>query len=736
MGPFGHTYARLVDRGYAVLPIAPGTKKPGLPRNGNWTDFPGWTTFRASNGQHEHWAQSDAGIGVLCGPPSGDLVAIDIDTDDSGIADALRRVLPATPAKKKGARGETWFYHGPEIPSRAWVIDGRKAVEILGPGRQTVLPPTIHPDLQRPYRWTGSETLEDIRPQDLPALPIKVIEWIDAALTPFGYEVPEPREPGDADTPHRQLNEAALANLGAWVPALKLYRCRATRHGFEAVPIWRLSSTGRDKPKRGRNLKISPGGIRDFGVDRGFTPIDLVMMALDCDLDAAFAFLSERLGWSSGDVSIAIPELATATGEPAMPAGEQRRTADAPADDPLEPLTHVPGLLGDIVDFIVGTARRPSRVLALGAAVTVIGTLIGRRAAGPTGSATHLYIVTIGPVASGKDHPRRCIPLLLEAAGAGTHVHLGDVASQTGFNRVITNMPLGVVVIDEIAGFLRRIASPRASEWERRLVGMLCTLWGSSFVRFGTMTSAQTAGHDVYSPAVSLFGTATNVEFWPVLQGAEVSNGLFSRFLVFENTMRLPDRDPPTVFEVPPDLKARLAELYQFGGGPLATAQLNDPNTVFRPCVLPWANTEARDIYQQLCRWVDCEIDNDVSKQEYLGRLAETALRLATIRAAGRAGNQAMLDADDMAWGADVASMVITGMMNRSRDCFVPTVRGEFAEKLVDFIVRRGSVTRREVQQHIRGRYNTREVVDILSQSIEGGFIVKTANGYAAPGKT
>jgi hypothetical protein len=249
------------------------------------------------------------------------------------------------------------------------------------------------------------------------------------------------------------------------------------------------------------------------------------------------------------------------------------------------------------------------------------------------------------------------------------------------------------------------------------------------------MTSAQTAGHDVYSPAVSLFGTATNVEFWPVLQGAEVSNGLFSRFLIFENTMRLPDRDPPTVFEVPPDLKARLVELYQFGGGPLATAQLNDPNTVFRPRVLPWANTEARDVYQQLCRWVDCEIDNDVSKQEYLGRLAETALRLATIRAAGRAGHQARLDAADMAWGADVASTIIGAMMNRSRDCLVPTVRGEFAEKLVDFIVRRGSVTRREVQQHIRGRYNTREVMDILTQSIEGGFIIKTANGYAAPGK-
>ena len=42
-----------------------------------------------------------------------------------------------------------------------------------------------------------------------------------------------------------------------------------------------------------------PEGIRDFGADQGYTPLDLVMAACDCDLDTAFRFLSERLGWAS-----------------------------------------------------------------------------------------------------------------------------------------------------------------------------------------------------------------------------------------------------------------------------------------------------------------------------------------------------------------------------------------------------------------------------------------------------
>ena len=55
----------------------------------------------------------------------------------------------------------------------------------------------------------------------------------------------------------------------------------------------------------------------------------------------------------------------------------------------------------------------------------------------------------------------------------------------------------------------------------------------------------------------------------------------------------------------------------------------------------------------------------------------------------------------------------------------------QFAEKLVGYIERHGSVTRREIQQHIRSRYSTREVMDILAPSIESGEIVKTPAGYA-----
>src|SRR5262249_59080204 len=81
--------------------------------------------------------------------------------------------------------------------------------------------------------------------------------------------------------------------------------------------------------------------------------------------------------------------------------------------DELEPYTHnVPGVVGEVIEWIVATARRPNRVLALAAAIPLVGTLIVRRVAGPTRAATHLYAVPVASTRSGAQHPRDCLTRL------------------------------------------------------------------------------------------------------------------------------------------------------------------------------------------------------------------------------------------------------------------------------------------------------------------------------------
>jgi hypothetical protein len=207
---------------------------------------------------------------------------------------------------KAGQRAWTPFYHADfDVPSEDFFdANGRKVLQILSTGRQTVIPPSIHPDTKEPYRWTNGKSLYDTALTELPPLPRDYRERIMA----LGYtpkRTPEPKpdnvapatlEPSD-DKPCREMNETALKNLAAWVPALNLYKCRrrvGRYANYEAVATWRESTKGRPKEERNPNLRISSQGIKDFGDGRGYSPLDLVMAARACSLTPYWFGLDRR----------------------------------------------------------------------------------------------------------------------------------------------------------------------------------------------------------------------------------------------------------------------------------------------------------------------------------------------------------------------------------------------------------------------------------------------------------
>ena len=62
-----------------------------------------------------------------------------------------------------------------------------RVVDLLAHGRQTVLPPTIHPDIDRAYEWLTPDTLITVGISDLPVLPDNVADLLADVLEPFGY---------------------------------------------------------------------------------------------------------------------------------------------------------------------------------------------------------------------------------------------------------------------------------------------------------------------------------------------------------------------------------------------------------------------------------------------------------------------------------------------------------------------------------------------------------------------
>ncbi len=127
-------YAR---RGFNPTPLVPGSKATRLPDWNNTTiaeaDVP--TVFRA-----------DDGIGLVLGESSGGLVVVDVDSPEAvALAD---RFLPDTgmvdgrPGKPASHR----FYRCNPLPAyasfKSAAMGGKAIVELLGKGRQVVVPPT------------------------------------------------------------------------------------------------------------------------------------------------------------------------------------------------------------------------------------------------------------------------------------------------------------------------------------------------------------------------------------------------------------------------------------------------------------------------------------------------------------------------------------------------------------------------------------------------------------------
>lgn len=99
------------------------------------------------------------------------------------------------------------------------------------------------------------------------------------------------------------VNDAALADLDAWVPALNLPRLKRTSSGYAAVAGFRPSrKAGLTDAKRPRAMTIGHRGIRDNAEAKGYSPIDLVATVFGMEPGDARDWLADALGGAAAPV--------------------------------------------------------------------------------------------------------------------------------------------------------------------------------------------------------------------------------------------------------------------------------------------------------------------------------------------------------------------------------------------------------------------------------------------------
>lgn len=760
--PYSRVGSRLVSMGYHAIPVLPGSKRPGMFSRGHWYGENDWQRFcdRAPTGYEipvwKTWP--DAGV---CIALDDTVKVVDIDTDDPSLIAAVEAVLPKGVARKRGAKGYSAFYRGsPAIVSRPFnvrIVGQAKpvrVVDLLAKGRQTILPPTVHPDTEREYVWLDDDSLTDYEIDDLPVLPDDVAERIAVALTPFGYTDEEVRRDmvgvESGDSVWREIKDLALANLDAWVPELGLPLAkRYADKPYRAVAVWR----GGD----GYNVSFHESGIRDMAQDQGLTPIDVVMKALSLDDRAALQWLKDQLGYTDPwlphlDFSAIIANgMAKPNSDSPIPAiTAAQAEAHAAGADPVTGeiieteivATHdgsglppalciAPGLVGDIVEWLNRSARNPSPTLNLGAALAYVGALAGRRYEGPTGLRTNVYVVGLAPSGFGKEHPRAGTKSLASASGTLTKFFGGNkIASSSALRNRVKKSPALVYMIDEFGGFLRKVTSQKSGNHEKEIAEDLLEMTGTAASIFMGADYAQSLAEPIHNPNVCIYGTSTPDAFWKALGSGSIADGFLPRFVLLDaGTARPRPRDATASVNAPPKaLVERIQAFVSHRNGGNMNGMTSDGSTACIPIQAAWGDGAKRS-FDAFVDVMFRAMDSAAPEQEPIwARVAENAMRLALIAAAGTDPERPVITADMMNWATDVAHRSAKMLLAQVEDRVADNDRQAEYKRVRSIIAsyRRNGTNRSDVARRLNGIMDRRRMNDVIDQLVEAGSVIQT----------
>mgnify|MGYP000219759400 CR=1 FL=1 len=598
---------KFIEREISVIPIAPGTKKPGQwSQEQGWRGMGDWTRFSKrlpTELELEEWSKwPEAGIGVVLGPVSK-LTCLDKDYDlPNGGNDALQALIPWSPIAKKGEKGWTRFYLHNGERSCSFDVNGLRVLDVLAEGRQTVVPPSAHPSGCN-YVWITEETLDNLLSVDeLPKLPDDFLTQVARVLAPYQTEhdvkyqrkVIAPDEySGPIDTSksvsaqyYHELNERALLMLDEWVPKI-VPMSKQDGEGWRTVATWRGA--------KNQNVGIHPTGIRDWGGNYGMTPIDLVMYANGMPFVKAAESLRRCLPLNEpepilfgaqsppdpkGDApatprqdhgqppaaptppAVFVPPtfapLPWDTTKPPEPVQLPPTTSFEPARAVPAFISNPPGMLGEISRWISATAPKSQHELALAAAIALCSVVMGRTYRSQYGNWTSLYLIMVAKSTEGKEHPQGCVEKILTDADLPHLIGGSGYTSSGAVYSALLKSPCHVATIDEMGKLLKMSRAKGQANSEAALDKLIEAFGRMDGVlrppTYSQMTlskgQASNTERIVHNPAITLLGATTPATFFENLTDDLVKDGFLGRCIVVESKqprqlMRFVERSAP-----------------------------------------------------------------------------------------------------------------------------------------------------------------------------------------------
>ena len=550
--------------GWKIFPCVPREKRP-LTAHGvkDATDLP--NTIRA---WWEKWP--DANIGLACGPSSG-VYVVDVDVNDKvdGYA-SLKKLgpLPKTIVQDTPSGGaHALFKTDNPPPNKNGLLPG---IDIRGDGYYIIVAPSIHPNGGE-YEWLEGASPWNIELAEYPDFmrptvvtlsghPLPQLTQPQTAFEKYVTGASAPPSPVDDDTLKR-----ASRYLATMAPAVQGQAGHDSLFAAATAMVWGF---GLSDPQASHLLLGEYNPRCDPPWDMGVTADNKDFLRKISQVrekppkkpygylvdDASQVDMNADTSMIDVDSLIAEATPAPAPVAPPPPAGDISRVVKAKAPDPeIAYLSRPGGILGELCDWINGTAMCHQPMLTLACSLTFMGTLFGRKVRDELNSRTNLYCMGIGDSSAGKQHAVDKINDLCHATGTMDLLGGTDIASDTAIEELVSKRPAVLCMCDEIGFLLSSIGSGQNPHLSR-VVSMLMRLYSSAKSIYKGKEYADSDNvRTIIQPCLSLYGTSSPIRFNEGISLDQIHDGWLGRCLMFQAAPNVGKERDIKVNAPPPD---------------------------------------------------------------------------------------------------------------------------------------------------------------------------------------
>lgn len=394
----------------------------------------------------------------------------------------------------------------------------------------------------------------------------------------------------------------------------------------------------------------------------------------------------------------------------------------------------IPGVAGEIIDWILEGSWRPQPALALGATLSLMSICKGNKFKTIDDTFCNLFIANIAPSCSGKDYPQQAIEQVL------VDLYLGDylgsqVASDTGlFNALGRNERDSMLFVwDEIGKSMESITHKNSASYERKILKEAMRLFTS--VNRRAVKSKEYANPEVtkqkmyvlQNPFLSILGSTTPETFYGSVNYDSAKDGFLARWLILQSENPYPKPKTPIRNKLPKHLLDYLSLLMFDEGSSAPGLSLNERSKLPRVSrkfkVIPIAQ-DALNLLDEIGAedqksLLDAKNDG---QRAIFGRRREISKRVAL------AICDKQISRHDILWSYELVSNIALGLYNlvEHKNRVIDTTRKGHLDRMLETIRNMGAegITKTELKSC--SGLSGSKFVEYKQDLIQQGLIVQT----------